>query len=221
GHAPDAAFQLAPEAVLHLRLVALEGLRRLCPAVDRNHVLPAHGQRYGPAAGPVQRPGRPGAGPRNGDPLASPPCLVYGRRTMLEATPILRNFWYLALAGARLPRGAMRTTRLAGEPLLLCRGADGRVFALRDICPHRGIPLSYGRFDGREVECCYHGWRFAADGRCTAIPSLVPGQDVAVERIRCGAYPCCELQGNIWVYLGDKSARPPRADAEGLAQPPE
>ena len=141
---------------------------------------------------------------------------------MLETSqPLLRNFWYLALAGGKLRRGAMQASRLLGEPILLCRGGDGRVFALRDICPHRGIPLSYGRFDGREVECCYHGWRFAADGHCTAIPSLTPGQELAVERIRCGAYPCREVQGNIWVYLGDKTARLPQSRDDGLPPPPE
>jgi phenylpropionate dioxygenase-like ring-hydroxylating dioxygenase large terminal subunit len=141
---------------------------------------------------------------------------------MLEATQsLLRNFWYLALPGARLRRGAMLRRRLLGEPVLLCRGGDGRVFALRDLCPHRGMPLSFGRFDGREVECCYHGWRFAADGSCTAVPSLAPGQDLAVERIRCGAYPCREVQGNIWVYLAGKTARLPEAEQEGLPPPPE
>lgn len=135
-------------------------------------------------------------------------------------TAILRNFWYLVLSAGELPRGATRATRLAGEPLLIGRDVDGGVFALRDICPHRGIPLQYGRFDGREVECCYHGWRFATDGRCTAIPSLAPGQDLALERLRCGAYPCREVQGNIWVYLGEKSASLPRADDAGLAPPP-
>ena len=84
---------------------------------------------------------------------------------MLEnAQPLLRNFWYLALAGAKLRRGAMAPVQLLGEPVLLCRANDGGVFALRDICPHRGIPLSYGSFDGREVQCSYHGWRFGADG---------------------------------------------------------
>ena len=134
---------------------------------------------------------------------------MYGRRAMLEATPILRNFWYLALAGARLPRGAMRTTRLAGEPLLLCRGADGGVFALRDICPHRGIPLSYGRFDGHEVECCYHGWRFDRTGTCTRIPSLLSTQKFELGRVKTGSLPCREVQGNIWVYVpGEVGPRP-------------
>jgi phenylpropionate dioxygenase-like ring-hydroxylating dioxygenase large terminal subunit len=141
---------------------------------------------------------------------------------MLEnAQPLLRNFWYLALPGAKLRRGAMAPVQLLGEPVLLCRASDGGVFALRDICPHRGIPLSYGRFDGREVQCSYHGWRFGADGLCTAIPSLTPEQDMTVSRIRCGALPCREVQGNIWVYLAEKSPRPPRAEDEGLAPPPE
>ena len=54
----------------------------------------------------------------------------------------------------------------------------------------------------REIECCYHGWRFAADGRCTAIPSLVEGQEFDLGRIAVPRYPAREVQGNIWVYFG-------------------
>src|SRR5262249_46449523 len=89
----------------------------------------------------------------------------------------LRQAWYSAIPGARPRRGEMRPKILLGEPVLLGRDRSGGVFALRDLCPHRGIRLSCGSFDGTEVECCYHGWRFATDGRCTAIPSLVPGQE--------------------------------------------
>jgi phenylpropionate dioxygenase-like ring-hydroxylating dioxygenase large terminal subunit len=121
----------------------------------------------------------------------------------------LREMWYFALPGAVLGRGRMRAKTLLGEPLVLCRGADGTVFALRDICPHRGIPLSCGRFDGREVECCYHGWRFDGSGACTAIPSLVPAQDFDIARIKVKAYPAREVQGNIWVYFGDDPAGAP------------
>ena len=122
----------------------------------------------------------------------------------------LREMWYFALPGAALRRGRMVAKTLLGEPLLLCRGNDGAVFALRDICPHRGIPLSFGRFDGSEVECCYHGWRFDGSGRCTAIPSLVPEQEFDISRIKVKSYPALERQGNIWVYFGDDpSAAPP------------
>ena len=119
-----------------------------------------------------------------------------------DETPHLRGFWYLAVAGARLKPGRMLGKRMLGEPILLGRAGDGTVFALRDICPHRGIPLSCGAFDGREVTCRYHGWRFGPDGRCTAIPSLLPDQEVQVDRIKTQAYPCREVQGHLWVYFG-------------------
>jgi phenylpropionate dioxygenase-like ring-hydroxylating dioxygenase large terminal subunit len=121
---------------------------------------------------------------------------------MLDSdTPFLHGFWYLALPGGRLKPGRTRAKVLLGEPVLIGRESGGGVFALRDICPHRGVPLSYGHFDGREVTCCYHGWRFATDGRCTAIPSLTADQDVHVDRIKTKSYPCREVQGNIWVYF--------------------
>ena len=107
---------------------------------------------------------------------------------------------------------------MLGEPVLLGRDRDGAVFALRDICPHRGMPLSAGRFDGREVECCYHGWRFAADGRCTAIPSLAAGQQVDLRGAAVPHYLAREVQGNIWVYFGnDPGAAPAIPQLAGFA----
>jgi len=127
-----------------------------------------------------------------------------------ESAAPLRDMWYFAVPGMRLGRGRTLAKTLLGEPLLLGRAADGTVFALKDICPHRGIPLSYGRFDGSEIECCYHGWRFDTRGACTAIPSLFPGQDFSPSRIRVGAYPAREVQGNVWVFFGkDEAAAPP------------
>ncbi len=141
---------------------------------------------------------------------------------MLDAgNALLKNFWYLALPGRELARGRTAARTLLGEPMLIGRTNDGAVFALRDICPHRGIPLRHGTFDGSEVTCCYHGWRFAPDGRCTAIPSLVEGQSLHTERIRAGAFPCREVQGNIWVFVPEGAAPadgalPPVPEIPGL-----
>lgn len=122
----------------------------------------------------------------------------------------LRDLWYLALPGRQIGRGRMIVRTLLGQRLLFARTNEGEVFCFKDVCPHRGIPLSCGRFDGREVECCYHGWRFGADGRCTAIPSLVEGQDFEPSRIKARTYPVAEVQGNVWIFAGtDPSAAPP------------
>lgn len=128
----------------------------------------------------------------------------------------LRDIWYFAMPSGDLAPGKMLAKTLLGEPVLFGRGADGAVFAMRDICPHRGIPLSDGRFEAGEVECCYHGWRFAPDGRCTAIPSLTADQAMEVEKIRVATYPTVDRHGGIWVYMRADL----RSTAEPVVQPP-
>jgi phenylpropionate dioxygenase-like ring-hydroxylating dioxygenase large terminal subunit len=114
----------------------------------------------------------------------------------------LRDIWYFALPSRALVPGRLMPKTILGDDLVFGRGADGSPFCLLDICPHRGIPLRFGQLFGSEVECCYHGWRFAADGRLTAIPSLIQDQDFDYSRVRVNAYPCREADGNIWVWAG-------------------
>ena len=95
-------------------------------------------------------------------------------------------------------------------PLVLGRTSEGQAFAMRDSCPHRGIPLSYGRFDGKTLECSYHGWRFeACTGQCVEIPSLTTQDKLKVDRIFAGHYPCQERDGYVWIYMTSPGARTP------------
>ena len=129
---------------------------------------------------------------------------------MEDGAAPLREAWYYAVAGRRLKPRAMLAKVMLGEPILIGRDAAGMPFALRDLCPHRGMRLSAGSFDGSEVECCYHGWRFDTGGRCTAIPALVPGQAFTPGRVQVRHYPAREVQGNIWVYFGDDPQTAPQ-----------
>ena len=113
----------------------------------------------------------------------------------------LRDIWYFALPSDALAVGRLESRMLLGEPVVFGRRSDGTAFALRDICPHRGIPLSEGRMAGDEVECCYHGWRFGSDGICTCIPSLVEDQEMDISRIRVRDYPISEAAGCIWIFM--------------------
>lgn len=124
--------------------------------------------------------------------------------------------WYFAALASDLKPGKLARYEMLGEPVLLGRSPQGRLFALKDICPHRAAPLSAGRFHdepggGESVECPYHGWRFGADGGCTAIPSLVDEQAFELGRIRVRRYPVAESQGLVFVWIG--------ADARGEAEP--
>jgi phenylpropionate dioxygenase-like ring-hydroxylating dioxygenase large terminal subunit len=99
------------------------------------------------------------------------------------------------------------------------RDRSGKAFALHDACPHRGMPLSCGAFDGEQLECSYHGWKFdAASGQCREIPSLTAGQDLKVDRIYAGSYPCEERDSYVWVFMPEPAA--PGAGFSKAADPP-
>ena len=125
----------------------------------------------------------------------------------------LRDLWYMPALANSLAPGQMRREMLLGEPVVLGRLKSGEVFALRDICPHRGVPLSAGRILAEgSVECPYHGWRFKRDGTCSKIPSLTGTEDLKPEQIRVRAYPVREQDGLIWIYMPAKPGSVPKSE---------
>jgi phenylpropionate dioxygenase-like ring-hydroxylating dioxygenase large terminal subunit len=115
-------------------------------------------------------------------------------------TDFLYNDWYPALRTSDLREP--QTTTLLNIPLLIGRKRDGSLFALRDLCPHRGIPLSAGWFDGNTVQCKYHGWRFEpCSGRCEEIPSLTSHDSLEPTKIFANTFPIAERDGYAWVYI--------------------
>ena len=110
--------------------------------------------------------------------------------------------WYPSLRARELRVGKMTKALLLGVPLVLGRKKDGKIFAMRDLCPHRGIPLSAGWFDGETVQCKYHGWRFEpCSGQCAEIPSLTSYETLDPTKIFASAFPCEERDGYAWVYV--------------------
>lgn len=119
-------------------------------------------------------------------------------------TGFLKNVWYVALPSHELAVNKAQARKIMNEPVVFYRDSKGKVAAMRDICPHRGIPLSYGRVVNDQLECPYHGWKFDCTGTCTEIPSLLPDQDLNPNKIKVRSYPVHEAQGLIWVFIGDK-----------------
>ncbi len=118
---------------------------------------------------------------------------------------LLKNVWYVAALSSQIKKESFITRIIQNEPLIIVRNSVGELYALKDICPHRGIPFSYGRLVQNEVECPYHGWTFNNDGVCTKIPSLCEGQDLDCRKIKVKKYPVREQQGIIWIFFGDKN----------------
>ncbi len=115
----------------------------------------------------------------------------------------LLGFWYPACLSSELAPNSLKGTVLLGFPILVCKTAQGNVAAMRDICPHRGMPLSFGKMNGNCVECAYHGWRFDQAGRCQGIPALLESSPIQTDKIGITTYACRERDGYVWVFIPD------------------
>ena len=110
-----------------------------------------------------------------------------------------RNAWYVAAMSRELAAGEVLSRMICEVPMALFRGGDGVAAALVDQCPHRLYPLSEGAVQGNTLRCAYHGLAFAADGRCTSIPS----QNEIPANACVKAFPVREAHGLIWLWPGD------------------
>ena len=99
---------------------------------------------------------------------------------------------------SELPLGGRKIVEIAGRSIGVFRLADGRYFALRNLCPHRGAPLCAGRLlglytaeqpyelvlerEGEILRCPWHGWEFdLTTGRSVALPEAVRVKNYPVD----------------------------------------
>jgi 3-phenylpropionate/trans-cinnamate dioxygenase ferredoxin subunit len=111
---------------------------------------------------------------------------------------MLRDERHVVCAAADVPPGGRRIVAVAGRTIGVFN-VDGRFYALRNGCPHKGGPLCEGRVggttlpdgdrgfaygrEGRILRCAWHGWEFdIASGRALADPAVrARTYDVTVE----------------------------------------
>ena len=80
--------------------------------------------------------------------------------------------WVACGTLAEIPRGGARAVKTLIGEIGLFRTLDDRVFALDNLCPHKGARLSMGTIEsdgagGGVVVCPFHAWRFRLDnGKC-------------------------------------------------------
>ncbi len=59
-------------------------------------------------------------------------------------------------------------TREIGDLEVIVGKAEGRFFAVQDMCPHAWVPISNGSLEGRDLICPWHGMAFDVhSGDCT------------------------------------------------------
>ena len=102
--------------------------------------------------------------------------------TRLESDlwPALWSYWHPVVFAPDVSEKPV-AVKLLEQRLVLARLKD-RLACFRDLCVHRGTPLSLGWVDGDELVCGYHGWRYDMSGVCTCIPALPAGHQSRAAR---------------------------------------
>ncbi|NHM32888.1 Rieske (2Fe-2S) protein [Neobacillus terrae] len=107
-----------------------------------------------------------------------------------------------------LQSGEMKSLKIDRIPVVVIRSKEGELFALRDVCPHKGPALSDGSLDGtctanepgeynfvkdgEILKCPWHSWEFDIRTGC----SLFDPHNVRVK-----TYEVTEEDGKVFVHL--------------------
>jgi len=87
-----------------------------------------------------------------------------------------------------IPPGQGRVVVVQGRPIALFN-LDGSLYALSNVCLHRGGPIGEGELDGTVVTCPLHGWEYDVRtgsntinpaARLSTFPVRIEGDDVLV-----------------------------------------
>ena len=135
---------------------------------------------------------------------------------------VMRRYWLPALLAEELPTPDCPPVRvkLLGEDLVAFRDSNGRVGLLDEYCTHRRASLFFGRNEDCGIRCIYHGWKYDVDGRILDTP-VEPENSMIRHHVRQTAYPCHEVNGVVYTYMGSPEKMPAMPDLPCIALPAE
>lgn len=122
---------------------------------------------------------------------------------------MFRRYWIPALMVSELPEPDCPPVRvsLLSERLIAFRDTSGKIGLMDEFCAHRGVSLWFGRNEEGGLRCPYHGWKYDTTGQCIEVPSE-PVSSGFCQRIKLKSYPCVELGGVVWTYMGPPEEKP-------------
>jgi phthalate 4,5-dioxygenase len=156
-------------------------------------------------------------------------ALTYEQNELLVRTgpgtlvgELFRRYWIPALLAEEVaePDGAPVRVQLLGERLVAFRDTQGRLGLIEEFCAHRGVSLWFGRNEECGLRCSYHGWKYDVTGQCVDLPSEAEETGMR-SRIKLKSYPCIELAGVIWTYMGPPALKPEPPSLEWVRVAPE
>ena len=92
----------------------------------------------------------------------------------LERAAIFGGTWQAAARTDQLEKtGDFVTTEIAGEPVVVVRGDEGKVRAFYNVCRHHAAAVVTEEFgQASNFRCPYHGWTYGIDGALKGTPDF-------------------------------------------------
>lgn len=132
----------------------------------------------------------------------------------LEVDRVFRGGWLNVGHVSQVSEpGSHRLVDTVGEMLVLTRDRDGAIHVMSRVCPHRWMDVC-GELDESgstaSLQCPYHRWTFAHDGRLRAAPEMddTPGFDLSDHGLH-------EFRHEVWegfVYVNLDGGAPPTSE---------
>lgn len=92
----------------------------------------------------------------------------------LERLNVFSKTWQLVARSSQLQHaGDFVATSVAGEPIVLVRGADGILRAFFNVCRHHAAAVVTEPCGLAQIlQCPYHGWKYGLDGSLKGMPEF-------------------------------------------------
>ena len=92
----------------------------------------------------------------------------------LERWNVFSKTWQLVARSSQLQKaGDFVATRVAAEPVVVVRGADGVLRAFFNVCRHHAAAVvTQACGQASILQCPYHGWKYGLDGTLKGTPEF-------------------------------------------------
>jgi choline monooxygenase len=132
----------------------------------------------------------------------------------LEQERIFRRHWQYVGRVDEIAEPASFTTARAGDvPVLLVRDEGGALRAFLNVCRHRGSLVCTGAGSRRTLQCPYHAWTYALDGRLLNAPRL--DREGGLESDDLGLVPLRLETWGPFAFVNPDLDAPPLSDVLG------
>jgi choline monooxygenase len=119
----------------------------------------------------------------------------------LEKRTVFSNSWQFGARADQLAQaGDFVTAQIAGEPIVIVRGADDQVRAFFNVCRHHAAAVMTepaGR--ASQLRCPYHGWTYSLEGELKGTPDFTGVCDF--DKSQNGLAPVDVAAWEKWIFV--------------------